>query len=100
MFGAEMSTVNYAEVVSKLVEHGRYDEETQADLASLPVQLVPLDPETGRLAGLMRAQTREAGLSLGDRCCLALAKTKGVAAVTTDRAWAELDLEITIELVR
>ena len=50
VIGAVMSTVNYAEVVSKLVERGRYDSETRADLAHLNLDVVPLDVETGELA--------------------------------------------------
>lgn len=47
-----------------------------------------------------RATTREAGLSLGDRCCLALTQQLDATAVTTDRAWARLDVRIAIEVVR
>jgi ribonuclease VapC len=46
---------------------------------------------------------RPAGLSLGDRCCLALAERVGCAAVAADTAWAELpldDLALTVRLLR
>ena len=51
-------------------------------------------------AGLLQATTRSAGLSLGDRCYLALASSLGAPAVTTDRAWARLDCGVAVELVR
>ncbi|MDP1833150.1 MAG: hypothetical protein Q8K67_13910 [Geothrix sp.] len=35
----------------------------------------------------MEALTRPLGLSLGDRCCLALAERERAAVLTVDRAW-------------
>lgn len=47
---------------------------------------------------------RKAGLSLGDRACLALVGLLGTPALTTDRLWAEVPLgepfRIDIELLR
>jgi ribonuclease VapC len=42
--------------------------------------------EAGRLRGL----TVEAGLSLGDRFCLALAKRDKLPAWTADKKWREI----------
>ena len=60
--------------------------------------------ETGRQlavdAGLLREQTREQGLSLGDRACLALGIRENVPVLTADRAWAQLDLDVSVRLVR
>jgi PIN domain nuclease of toxin-antitoxin system len=44
--------------------------------------------------------TRSAGLSVGDRACLGLAKELDLPVVTADRMWASLDLGIEIELIR
>ena len=45
-----------------------------------------------------------AGLSLGDRACLALAGLLGTPALTTDRLWAKLALgepfRVDVELLR
>ena len=50
----------------------------------------------------LRAATRELGLSLGDRACLALARGLQATAVTADRAWAELAeaTGVRIEVIR
>lgn len=39
-------------------------------------------------------------LSLGDRACLALARTRGVPAMTSDRTWTQLQIGIEIRLIR
>ncbi|MFN0103785.1 MAG: PIN domain-containing protein [Bryobacteraceae bacterium] len=40
------------------------------------------------------------GLSLGDRLCLATARLENAIAVTADRRWAELDLNVRVRLIR
>lgn len=51
-------------------------------------------------AARLRGATRPRGLSLGDRFCLSLAARLALPVLTTDRAWADLDLGIDIRLVR
>ncbi|MGE3295661.1 MAG: type II toxin-antitoxin system VapC family toxin [Geminicoccaceae bacterium] len=98
--GALMSAANLAEVVAKLVERGADGAAVVADLAELDLEIVPLDRAQAEAAGLLQAATRSAGLSLGDRCCLALASSLDATAVTRDRAWAKLDRSVAVELVR
>ena len=45
-----------------------------------------LNAELAEAAGALRPLPRSAGLSLGDRCRLALARRHGAIALTTDRA--------------
>lgn len=54
------------------------------------------------VAARLRPAVRAAGLSLGDRRCLALARRRGAVGVTADRAWGRLDpaLGIAVDLVR
>jgi PIN domain nuclease of toxin-antitoxin system len=50
----------------------------------------------------MRTITDRAGLSLGDRFCLAQARRSGAAALTADRSWRVLaaPLGVEVELIR
>lgn len=95
--GAAISTVNLAEVATVLVRRGLHPEQVlgpvcqQLALEQFTVEdalsVAALHPVTG-------------GLSLGDRACLALAKRLSVAALTADRPWTRLDLDVVIRLVK
>lgn len=87
---ARMSVVNMAEVASHFSKLGMPDEEVTAMLKPLPITLVAADSEQGWEAGRLRALTTSAGLSLGDRFCLALAKRDGLPAWTADKRWREI----------
>lgn len=95
-----ISTINIAEAASRLADRGFEDVEVQDALLAPNLYSVPLEPEVALAAGLMRRTTRSAGLSIGDRCCIALAQRLGLPAVTADRAWLTLDLGIRVELCR
>jgi PIN domain nuclease of toxin-antitoxin system len=98
--GARISAVNFSEVVAKLSDHGLANDGILRDLAELDIVVCDVDRKQAETAGLLRRSTRMAGLSLGDRACLALAATLGAIAVTADRAWANLDLDVAIQVVR
>jgi len=98
--GASMSAVNVAEVVGKLSASGMTGVEVHAAIATLGVEVVSFDEELAFATGMLGPLTKDSGLSLGDRACLTLARTRRIAAVTADRAWAELDVGIEIQLIR
>ena len=100
LMGASISAVNYSEVIAKLVDYGLDDGDALGSLDALPLTVVPVDAAQARLAGLLRRRTRTQGLSLGDRTCLALASTLALPAVTADRAWAGLGLELDVTVIR
>ena len=95
-----ISTVNLSEVIAKLVETG-----TDPDKAVLVTREQPFQPmdhtlEQAQVAGALRAATRQAGLSLGDRACLALALALNLPVYTTDRAWRDLPLDVDVRVIR
>ena len=49
--------------------------------------VVEADQALAVIAGRLRAVTAEAGLSLGDRFCLALARRDDLPALTADKQW-------------
>jgi ribonuclease VapC len=97
---ATISTVNLAEVQSKLVSRG-LDPDDAWDAAIGPVgDTEPFTIEQARIAGDLVAQTRSLGLSLGDRACLALGIALGAPVYTADRSWRGLRLGIRIRHIR
>ncbi|HEY0758642.1 MAG TPA: type II toxin-antitoxin system VapC family toxin [Acidisarcina sp.] len=97
---AVASTVSLAEVQSKLVSSGAAADESWKFISTLVSEVIPFTAEQARIAGDLVLQTRAAGLSLGDRACLALGATLNVPVYTTDRAWKGLKLGVRVHLLR
>lgn len=98
---AVMSAVNYAEVIAKLVDRGGDVALVGRALEQLHIAVVDFDRVQAVQVGSLRQATRQAGLSFGDRACLALAKSRGLIALTADRAWAALEVpDLSVELIR
>ncbi|HUF55115.1 MAG TPA: type II toxin-antitoxin system VapC family toxin [Thermohalobaculum sp.] len=97
---AIISTVNVSEVVAKLCDKGFEPDEARETVELLPLNAIDFDLPQAMEAGMLRSGTRSQGLSLADRACLALAARSGGVALTTDRAWSQLDVGIEVELVR
>jgi ribonuclease VapC len=95
-----ISAVNLSEVVAKLTDSGGSAVEIAAAIESLQLEVVPFDELQAMRAGLLRQRTRRAGLSFGDRACLALGENRGAIVLTCDGAWSTLDLGVTIEQLR
>lgn len=95
-----MSTVNYAEVLSKLTEKGVPDKEAVLVVEGLLQEIIPFDTNCAVLAARLRRETRGLGLSLGDRACLATAEAHKLEAVTADKIWAKVKAPVKIKLIR
>lgn len=95
-----VSMVNLSEVVAKLVERGGTEPQIDAMMEQFVSRSHVFDAPQARAAGLLRRQTRAAGLSFGDRACLALALALDAPVLTADRAWAGLDVGVAIEVIR
>lgn len=96
---ATISAVNFAEVVAHFAGRGMPIGEIDQMLDPLPLTIVPADHELARVAGQLRTATAPAGLSLGDRFCLALAAKEGVPALTADRVWVRIADAVGVEVV-
>ena len=97
---AVISTVNLAEVVTRLSVFGMPDDKIQESLTVLGLDAIPFDDEQAFRAGFLSTYTQSLGLSLGDRACLALALSTDSTAVTADKAWRSLDIGVDIKLIR
>lgn len=103
--GAVISAVNLAEVLSTVAARGGDPAALATELAArgLLGGALTLEPfgdsdaiETARL----RPLTRAAGLSLGDRACLALGHRRRAPVLTADVAWVGIDPDLDIRTIR
>lgn len=97
--GARVTSVNYAEVVTHFIHAGMPERDVDAMLDPLPLTVVPVDKPLAQVAGRLRAVTAAAGLSLGDRFCLALARRDGLPAWTSDQNWTAIAAAVAVEVV-
>ena len=98
--GVAISAVNLAEVASRLSDGGVAEQDLRNLLTRLGLDVQAFDESRALAAASLRPLTRHLGLSLGDRACLALAGELNLPAVTADRSWLQLDLDIDIQLAR
>jgi len=100
IFAKARSTLNLAEVHSKLVSRG-LSESDAWKAAVYPVsELIEFTVKHAQIAGDLVTQTRTFGLALGDRACLALGMDLGVPVYTADRSWKKLHLPVQIKVIR
>ncbi|MBE9044301.1 type II toxin-antitoxin system VapC family toxin [Pleurocapsales cyanobacterium LEGE 10410] len=97
---ALISTVNLAEVATYLARNSVPPEKINEALATFPIEVIPFDKDQGVLTGCLYPACKSLGLSLGDRACLALAKSRELPVLTADRVWLELKLDITVKSIR
>ncbi len=97
---AVISAVNLAEVHQKLAQRGVDADRTIRQLRSLGIEVRSFDSTDALAASRLWPATRAAGLSLGDRCCLALAARLQAPAVTADTAWVGLEVGVTVVPIR
>ena len=97
---AVSSTVNLAEVQSKLVGRGLTPDKAWEVTVSPIREVIPFTAEHAQIAGSLITHTRALGLSLGDRACLALGLALRSAVYTADKSWKSLRLGIRIHIIR
>ena len=100
MDGSLVGTVNLSEVVGKLSDEGNTREQIEALLPPIRLEIVHFDEKQAWQAGRLRPITRQAGLTLGDRACLALGIAMGLPVLTADRVWAQLDVGVEVVVCR
>lgn len=97
---AAMSAVNWSETVQKAAARGVATQRLRSEVEALGVTIVPFDSRQAEEAATLWSRTASAGLSLGDRACLALAHREVVPAVTVDRAWSTVSVDVNVHVIR
>jgi ribonuclease VapC len=99
---ALVSTVNVAEVYTYAAVNDFPTSAIDSFFDDTGIEIVKHSFEQAVATGKMAATTRKAGLSLGERACLALAQSKQAEVLTADRLWLAFAdaLELKIRLLR
>ncbi len=95
-----ISTVNWSEVIKKLLTRNVDVRSIAEKMRSLGLKILPFELVESEMAGAIYVITQESGLSLADRACLAVATKLDAPAYTTDREWLNVDLDLDIKLIR
>lgn len=95
-----MSSVNVAEVASILLDSEMTSQECQDCVLPFISALVPFDEEQAFYAAELKKRTKNKGLSLGDKACLALGLASKLPVYTADHIWGELNIGVQIKLIR
>ena len=82
-----ISSVNVSEVASKMLEFGLPPDQLKRAVEQFTIDVIDFNEEQAMACAELRPFTKSAGLSLGDRACLGLAKLMDGTAVTSDRPW-------------
>jgi ribonuclease VapC len=102
MANGHLSAVNLSETITKLIEYGVSPQEAMRQIGRLELEINAFDSEQAEATACLRKPTKQFGLSLGDRACLALGKRLGMPILTSDeRMWASKEnVGLDIRMIR
>ncbi len=95
-----LCSVNLAEIAARLLLQNVPKDKVMALPSILQLQVILFDEELALQTALLITSTKQWGLSLGDRACLATAFVKQATVLTTDKIWKKIDTDLRIELLR
>jgi len=95
-----ISSVNMAEVATRMLDMGLPPEHLERACEQFGIDVIDFNQEQALATAKLRIATKSAGLSLGDRACLALALRLQGVAVTADRAWGEVKKALDVKILQ
>ena len=95
-----ISSVNIAEVGSKLIDSGLPEKDLSRVLQQFQVGIIDFSTEQSIRSAALRPVTRSSGLSLGDRACFALAQLMQGCVVTTDKVWSDVEEVLGVKVLQ
>lgn len=95
-----ISSVNYAELASKLVDKGMPLEVVISAIENLELTFVAQDEQQAQVNAELRPLSKAFGLSLGDRACLALGLVQNLPVMTADRVWSDVPSKVVMRVIR
>ena len=101
MKNAIISSVNIAEVYKYCIEVQKLTEDDCRSLKKLSgIKIINFCEEQALITAKIIKETKQYGLSLGDRACIALAMLENCPVLTCDKIWQKVDLGIEFLMAR
>ncbi len=98
---AIISSVNISEVYKYCITVQNLTEDDCRNLVKLSgIKIIDFCEEQALITAKIIKQTKQYGLSLGDRVCIALAMFKNYPILTCDKIWKKLDLNVEFIMAR
>lgn len=95
-----VSSVNLSEVGTKLVRDGLTSAEVEIGVNPFIDFVVGFDLEQALVAAELYRITKPHGLSLGDRACIALARSREGVVLTADSSWSQVNAGVRVQNIR
>jgi ribonuclease VapC len=95
-----ISSVNMAEVATRLLDMGLPAQQLERGCAQFGIDVIDFNNEQALACAALRPLTKSAGLSLGDRACIALAQLMEGTAVTADHAWQDVKSLVKVPILQ
>ncbi len=87
-----ISSVNWSEVVQKLMKYDPLAANIRQDLEAVGLKIVPFNADQAEGCAALWEPCRNFGISLADRVCLQLGLMTGELILTADTGWDRLEL--------
>lgn len=101
MKDAIISSVNIAEVYKYCIDVQNLTEEDSRSLIKLSgIKIIEFCNEQALMTAKLINKTKQYGLSLGDRACIALAMLDKNPVLTCDKIWQKVDIGIEFKMAR
>ena len=98
---AIISSVNIAEVYKYCIEVQNLTEDDCRNLIKLSgIKIIDFCEEQALITAKIIKKTKQYGLSLGDRGCIALAMLRNYPILTCDKIWQKVDLDVEFIMAR
>jgi ribonuclease VapC len=96
-----MNTVNLAEFFAWVILHSDIsNKEMTIFIQDLEIKVVDFDIKMAEKSSRLIPETKQYGLSLGDRACLSLGQKLNLPVITCDKVWSEAKLDCEIVVLR
>lgn len=95
-----ISSVNLAELVSVLTRTGVLENEIDEIIKDIVPEIILFTEDIAIQTGKLIASTKEYGLSLGDRACIATGIILKLPIYSTDAIWSKLNLNCKINIIK